>query len=143
MPTQGKRRKSVRHKLIPQVTEIKNKDVLLLDDSIVRGTTSKEIVSMMREHGANNVYFVTTCPPVKFPCFYGIDMPTKEELLTFERSLDDIAAFLKVDKLLYQDIDDLQEAVMRKGKHEIDKPCMACLDGNYISGKNERPPCRA
>lgn len=137
MPTQGSRKKSVRHKLIPQETEIRKKNVLLLDDSIVRGTTSKEIVAMMREFGAKNVYFATTCPTVKFPCFYGIDMPTQQELIAYGRSDSDIADYLKVDKLLYQDLESLQEAVMRKGQHKIDKPCMACLDGDYVCGKKE------
>ena len=81
MPTQEKRLKSVRTKLRPQVAELKDKKVLLLDDSIVRGTTSKEIIKMVRDAGAKEVYLVSACPPVKFPCYYGIHIPTKAELI--------------------------------------------------------------
>lgn len=132
MGDQSKRKKSVRHKLSPQTTEIKDKKVLLLDDSIVRGTTSKEIVEMVREHGAKEVYFASACSMVKYPCFYGIDMPTQEELLASNKSEDEIKAYLKVDALLYQTIPALQEAVTRKGKHNISSLCKACLDGKYI-----------
>lgn len=137
MPSKRKRKQSVRYKLSPQETEIRGKTVLLVDDSIVRGTTSKEIVSMVREHGAKAVYFVSACPMVTNPCFYGIDMPTQEELLAFNKSEEEIRAYLNVDKLLYQQIDDLQEAVMRKGKYKITNPCMACLDGKYVCHKTE------
>ena len=135
MPSQGIRKRSVKHKLIPQPMEIKGKDVLLLDDSIVRGTTSKSIVQMVKEAGANKVYFVSTCPPVKFPCYYGINIPTSEELIAHQKSLDEIKMHLGVDELLYQSIDDLVEAVTRKGDHHIEQPCMACLDGNFIAGR--------
>lgn len=135
MPDALTRKRSVRYKLSPQVTEIRDKVVLLLDDSIVRGTTSKEIVKMVREAGAKAVYFVSACPPVKFPCFYGIDIPTAEELIASDKSLADIQQYMNVDALLYQTEDDLVEAVTRRGDHHIDSPCMACLNGDYVCGK--------
>lgn len=135
MPESGMRKRSVRYKLSPQVTEIRDKTVLLLDDSIVRGTTSKEIVKMVREAGAKAVYFVSTCPPVQFPCFYGIDIPTSEELIAFGKTSDEIQEYMNVDALLYQSEEDLVEAVTRRGEHHIDSPCMACLNGEYLCGK--------
>lgn len=134
MPGQEMRKKSVRYKLVPQEFEIRDKDVLIVDDSIVRGNTSKEIVRMVREFGAKKVYFVSACPPVRFPCFYGVDMPTREELTAARRSIDEIKEYMGADILMYQEIDDLAEAVTRKGEHNIDRPCMACLDGKYITG---------
>ena len=134
MPGQEMRKKSVRYKLVPQEFEIRDKDVLIVDDSIVRGNTSKEIVRMVREFGAKKIYFVSACPPVKFPCFYGVDMPTRGELTAAQRSIDEIKEYMGVDILMYQEIDDLAEAVTRKGEHNIDRPCMACLDGQYITG---------
>ena len=134
MPGQERRRKSVRYKLVPQELEIRNKKVMIVDDSIVRGTTSKEIIKMVREFGAIKVYFVSACPPVKFPCFYGVDIPTRKELIAHRLSEEEIAEYMGVDKLLYQRQDDLLEAVTRKGDHGIDRPCMACLDGKYVTG---------
>ena len=134
MPGQQMRKKSIRYKLVPQEFEIRDKDVLIVDDSIVRGNTSKEIVRMVREFGAKKIYFVSACPPVKFPCFYGVDMPTRAELTAAQRTIDEIKKYMGVDILLYQEIDDLVEAVTRKGEHNIDRPCMACLDGWYVTG---------
>lgn len=134
MPGQEARKRSIRYKLVPQEFEIRDKDVLIVDDSIVRGNTSREIVRMIREFGAKKVYFVSACPPVKFPCFYGVDMPTKTELTAATRSTEEIQAYMDVDILLYQEIEHLAEAVTRKGEHNIDRPCMACLDGWYITG---------
>ena len=133
MPGQAERKKSVKYKLVPQETEIRDKKVLILDDSIVRGNTSREIVRMLKDFGSKEVYFAVACPPVKSPCFYGVDMPTKNELIAGNMSEDEIQEYLNVDALLYQKIDDLVEAVTRKGKHYIDHPCMACLDGNYVA----------
>jgi amidophosphoribosyltransferase len=133
MSEQTRRKKSVKHKLAPQETEIRGKKVLIVDDSIVRGNTSREIVRMVKSVGAKEVYFVSACPPVKNPCYYGVDMPTREELIAGNKSIDDIKNILGVDILLYQELDDLVEAVTRRGDHHIDNPCMACLDGHYIS----------
>ena len=135
MPGNEERRKSVRYKLVPQEFEIRDKDVLIMDDSIVRGNTSREIVRMVRDFGAKRVYFISACPPVKFPCYYGVDMPTRAELTAANQSIEEIRDFMKVDILMYQDIDDLKEAVTRKGDHNIDRPCMACLDGWYVNGE--------
>jgi len=134
MPGQEMRKKSVRYKLVPQEFEIRDKDLLIVDDSIVRGNTSREIVRMVREFGAKKVYFVSACPPVKFPCFYGVDMPTKRELTAAQRTVAEIQEYMGVDILMYQEIDDLTEAVTRKGEHNIDRLCMACLDGWYVTG---------
>jgi len=134
MPGNEERKKSVRYKLVPQEFEIRDKNVLIMDDSIVRGNTSREIVRMVREFGAKRVYFISACPPVKFPCYYGVDMPTRDELTAANQSVEEIREFMKVDILMYQDIDGLKEAVTRKGDHNIDRPCMACLDGWYVNG---------
>lgn len=137
MPSDQERKASVRHKLTPQKIEIENKNVLILDDSIVRGTTSREIVRMVRESGAKKIYFASTAPPLRFPCFYGIDIPSAKDLIASEQSEEQIKNYLEVDVLLYQDVDDLVEAVIRKGKHQIIRPCMACMDGQYIHINNE------
>jgi len=134
MPGQQKRKKSIRHKLVPLSFEIKDKDVMIIDDSIVRGNTSQEIVKMVRDFGANKIYFVSACPPLINPCFYGVDIPTRSELIASNMSLEDIQEYLSVDILLYQELDDLIEAVTRKGEHEIYRPCAACLDGKYVTG---------
>ncbi len=134
MPNQTARARNVRYKLTPQKTEIENKKVLIVDDSIVRGTTSREIVKMIREFGAKEIYFVSSCPPIKHPCFYGIDIPSRKELVAALHSEEEIREFLGVDRLLYQTQEDLVEAVIRRGQHHIERPCMACMDGNYICG---------
>jgi len=134
MPKQEKRRRSVLQKLSPQEVEIKDKDVLLLDDSIVRGTTSREVVKMVREAGAKKIYFVTPCPPIKYPDFYGIDIPTRSELIAANKTEDEIRDYIGVDILLYQKIEDLVEAVTRKGEHNIDRPSMPYLDSWYVTG---------
>ena len=135
MPGQEERKKSVRYKLVPQELEIKDKKVMIMDDSIVRGNTSREIVKMLRDFGAREVYFSSACPPVQSPCFYGVDMPTRAELIANNKSIDEIRKYLNVDLLFYQNIDNLAEAVMRKGDHHIDRPCMACFDNNYITSE--------
>lgn len=135
MPEGQQRTRSVRYKLTPQRTEIQDQKVLILDDSIVRGTTSREIVKMVKEFGAKEIYFASACPPVKHPCFYGIDMPSRKELIASQASLDEIKNFLGVDKLLYQQLDDLVEAVTRREGHQIKTPCMACLNGCYVTGQ--------
>jgi amidophosphoribosyltransferase len=133
MPGQKARKKSVRYKLTPQRTEIEGKSVMIVDDSIVRGNTSREIVRMLKDFGATEVYFAVACPPVISPCFYGVDMPTRKELIANNKSVNEIKKYLEVDELIYQDIDSLSEAVMRKGDHHIDQPCMACFDKKYIT----------
>ncbi|SVB18662.1 uncharacterized protein METZ01_LOCUS171516 [marine metagenome] len=133
MPGQAERKKSLKYKLVPQELEIREKKVLIMDDSIVRGNTSREIVRMLKDFGAKEVYFAVACPPVKSPCFYGVDMPTKGELIAGNMDEEEIEKYLDVDALLYQRIDDLVEAVTRKGDHHIDTPCMACLNGNYVA----------
>ena len=132
MPDDTMRKRSVRFKLAPQETEIRGKNVILVDDSIVRGTTSREIVKMVRESGAESVYLVSTCPELKHPCFYGIDIPTEKELIASKLSIEELEKELNVDALLYQDKSDLAEALTRRGKYEIHKPCMACLDAGYF-----------
>ncbi len=134
MPGQEKRRKSVLQKLSPQEIELSGKTVMLVDDSIVRGTTSKEVVKLVRDAGAKEVYFLSACPPVKFPCYYGVAIPTKAELIGSNKTVEEIGEYIGADKIMYQDIDDLVEAVTRKGEHNIDRPCMACLDSVYITG---------
>lgn len=135
MPNQKMRSRSVRYKLTPQRTEIENKKVLVVDDSIVRGTTSREIVKMIREFAAKEIYFVSTCPPIKYPCFYGIDMPSSRELLAATHTHEEICDYLGVDRVLYQTQADLVEAITRRGQHQITTPCMGCMDGEYVCGK--------
>ena len=105
MPGQGVRKKSVRQKLNAIAIEFKGRNVLLVDDSIVRGTTSKEIVQMARDAGARKVYMATAAPPVRFPNVYGIDMPTSGELVAHNRSIEEIRQFIGADALIYQDVD--------------------------------------
>lgn len=133
MPNQQMRSQQVRYKLTPQKTEINKKKVLIVDDSIVRGTTSREIVRMVREYGAKAVYFAVTAPPLKHPCLYGIDIPSRKKLIAANKTEVEIAQYLGVDELLYQTQEDLLEAVTRRGE-KIQKLCMACMDGQYISG---------
>ncbi len=134
MPGQEVRKKSIRQKLSPQETEIKDKNVMLLDDSIVRGNTCREVVKLVRDAGAKKVYFVSACPPVKYPDFYGIDIPTRAELIAAHKTEKEIQEYIGTDILMYQDIPDLVEAVTRRGDHHIDRPSMPCLDGWYVTG---------
>jgi amidophosphoribosyltransferase len=134
MPGQQKRQKSIRYKLVPISYEIKDKKVMIVDDSIVRGNTSKEIVKMVRDYGAKAVYLVSACPPITHPCFYGVDIPTRSELIASNQSVEEIREHINADILLYQELEDLIEAVTRKGEHDIYRPCTACLDGNYVTG---------
>jgi len=133
MPGQSLRRKSVRQKLNAIGIEFAGKNVLLVDDSIVRGTTSHQIVQMAREAGANKVYFASAAPPVRFPNVYGIDMPTRSELLATGRSDEEIAQEIGADAVIYQDLDALVEAV-REGRPAITTFDSSCFDGNYITG---------
>ncbi|MHC1692782.1 MAG: amidophosphoribosyltransferase [Sphaerochaetaceae bacterium] len=134
MADQEERRQSVRFKLVPQRMEIQDKVVMVVDDSIVRGTTSREIVTMVRNFGARKVYFASACPPVVCPCFYGVDIPTSEELIASSLSIEEIRRFLDVEILFYQDLEGLIEAVTREGEHHMEIPCHACLGGPYPCG---------
>jgi amidophosphoribosyltransferase len=111
MDENKKRVRSVQQKLSPQIEEIYDKRIILLDDSIVRGTTGKQVVSMLRLFGAKEIYFVTTCPPVISPCFYGINIPTKKELIASNLTIDEIRIFLGVEVLLYQNIENLKKSI--------------------------------
>tara|TARA_B100000787_G_scaffold168167_1_gene156400 strand:- start:885 stop:1562 length:678 start_codon:yes stop_codon:yes gene_type:complete len=132
MPGQTQRKKSVRQKLNAINIEFKDKVVLLVDDSIVRGTTSQQIVQMAREAGAKKVYFASAAPPVRFPNVYGIDMPSPEEFVAHNRNIDQIAEELGVDWLIYQELDDLIDAVNEDNK--IESFDTSCFDGNYVTG---------
>jgi len=133
MPGQAMRKKSVRQKLNAIGMEFKGKNVLLVDDSIVRGTTSREIVQMARDAGAQKVYFASAAPPVRFPNVYGIDMPSRTELIATGRSDEEICREIGADRLIYQDLDDLKAAV-RKANPGITNLDASCFDGNYITG---------
>ncbi len=133
MPGQALRKKSVRQKLNSIGMEFKGKNVLLVDDSIVRGTTSQRIVQMAREAGANKVFFASAAPPVRFPNVYGIDMPSRHELLATGRSDDDICREIGADALVYQDIDALVRDVKLSNPH-IDRFDCSCFDGDYVTG---------
>jgi amidophosphoribosyltransferase len=133
MPGQRERKKSVRQKLNAVAMEFKGKNVLLVDDSIVRGTTSHEIVMMARESGANRVFFASAAPPVRYPNVYGIDMPTRQELIANGRSNEEIAREIGADALIYQDLDALKAAV-REANPRLTGFETSCFDGNYITG---------
>jgi amidophosphoribosyltransferase len=133
MPGQGVRKKSVRQKLNAIGVEFKGRNVLLVDDSIVRGTTSKEIVQMAREAGANKVYMASAAPPVRYPNVYGIDMPTKEELIAHGRTMDEIREFIGADALIYQDVDAMKRVVGALNP-AIRGFEASCFDGQYITG---------
>ena len=133
MPGQGVRKKSVRQKLNVIGVEFKGKNVLLVDDSIVRGTTSREIVQMARESGARKVFFATAAPPVRFPNVYGIDMPTRAELIAAHRSEAEVAAEIGADALIYQDLNELKDAVHRANP-KLTSFETSCFDGIYVTG---------
>jgi amidophosphoribosyltransferase len=132
MPGQDKRKKSVRQKLNPIELELKDKNVLLIDDSIVRGTTSKRIIEMTRSVGAKKVFFASAAPPVKYPNVYGIDMPASSELIASGKSEEELADFIGADWLIYQTLDDLIEAVKfdETGVQAFDT---SCFSGEYVT----------
>jgi len=132
MPGQALRKKSVRQKLNPIKFEFKNKNVLLIDDSIVRGTTSREIVQMAREAGAKNVYLASAAPPVKFPNVYGIDMPSRNELLAYNKDAKEIVKDIGADALIYQDLDDLKSTIIQENTSLENFDC-SCFDGQYVT----------
>ena len=133
MPGQGVRKKSVRQKLNAIGVEFKDRNVLLVDDSIVRGTTSKEIVQMAREAGARKVYMASAAPPVRYPNVYGIDMPTSEELIAHGRSIEEIRQFIGADALIYQDVAAMKRVVAALNP-KLQGFEASCFDGHYITG---------
>ena len=133
MPGQALRKKSVRQKLNPIKFEFKDKNVLLIDDSIVRGTTSREIVQMARDAGAKKVFFASAAPPVKFANVYGIDMPTLNELIAHERDDKDISNEIGADGLIYQSLEDLKSNITKENSSLNSFDC-SCFNGEYVTG---------
>jgi amidophosphoribosyltransferase len=133
MPGQSVRKKSVRQKLNVIASEFKGRNVLLVDDSIVRGTTSKEIVQMARDAGARKVYMASAAPPVRYPNVYGIDMPTPQELVAHNRSVEEIRQIIGCDALIYQDVEGMKKAIgsLNPAIKGFDA---SCFDGVYVTG---------
>jgi amidophosphoribosyltransferase len=133
MPGQGVRKKSVRQKLNAIASEFKGRNVLLVDDSIVRGTTSREIVQMARDAGARKVYLASAAPPVRYPNVYGIDMPTSSELVAHDRTVDEVRESIGCDALIYQDVDAMKRAIgsINPALNGFDA---SCFDGVYVTG---------
>jgi amidophosphoribosyltransferase len=133
MPGQSVRKKSVRQKLNVIASEFKGRNVLLVDDSIVRGTTSKEIVQMARDAGARKVYMASAAPPVRFPNVYGIDMPTSQELVAHNRSVEEIRQIIGCDALIYQEVEGMKKAIgsLNPAIKDFDA---SCFDGVYVTG---------
>lgn len=129
MPGQAQRKSSVRRKLNAIPSEFKGKNVLLVDDSIVRGTTSEQIVEMARAAGANKVYFASAAPEIRYPNVYGIDMPTCEELVAYNRSVEEVAQMIGVDKLIFQDLDALYKSV------QVENPAIHNFDASVFTGE--------
>lgn len=123
--TQESRQRAVQLKLTAIASEIKGKNVMLVDDSVVRGTTSKKIIDMVREAGANEVYFASTCPPIRHPCFYGVDFPDPKELVAHGKTEPEVAKLLGADHIFYLTIEGLKKSI------GSEKLCMACIDGKY------------
>ena len=133
MPGQEQREKSVRRKLNAIDLEFRGKNVLLVDDSIVRGTTSAQIIELAREAGARKVYFASAAPPVRFPNVYGIDMPAVNELVASGRTVDEVKTLIGADWLIYQDLDDLV-AACRHDHARITGFDTSCFSGEYVTG---------
>ena len=132
MPGQKIRKKSVKQKLNTIGREFDGKNVLLIDDSIVRGNTSKQIIQMARDAGAKKVYFASASPPIRYPNVYGIDMPYVKELIAYNRNVDEICKEIGADKLIYQDLEDLVSAV-RDCNKDINIFDTSCFNGEYIT----------
>jgi amidophosphoribosyltransferase len=132
MPGQAVRKKSVRQKLNAMSSEFKGKNVLLIDDSIVRGTTSKEIIQMARDAGAKSVTFASAAPPVRYPHVYGINMPSRHELVAHGRTIPEIAQELGADYMVYQEVEDLKAAILEGS--DVEDLDMSCFDGRYVTG---------
>jgi amidophosphoribosyltransferase len=135
MPGQAIRRKSVRLKLNTIKSEFAGKNVLLVDDSIVRGTTANEIVQMARDAGAKKVYFTSAAPPIRYPNIYGIDIPTQEELVAYERNNQEVSEEIGSDWVVYQDLQDLEAAVSEAATFPIEKYETSCFSGEYVTGE--------
>ena len=133
MPGQGVRKKSVRQKLNVIASEFKGRNVLLVDDSIVRGTTSREIVQMARDAGARKVYLASAAPPVRFPNVYGIDMPTPSELVAHGRTVEEVREIIGCDALIYQDVEGMKRAIGSLNP-KLDGFDASCFDGVYVTG---------
>jgi amidophosphoribosyltransferase len=133
MPGQGVRKKSVRQKLNVIGSEFKGRNVLLVDDSIVRGTTSREIVQMARDAGARKVYLASAAPPVRYPNVYGIDMPTPDELVAHNRTVDEVRESIGCDALIYQDVDAMKQAIGSLNP-KLAGFDASCFDGVYVTG---------
>lgn len=133
MPGQAARKKSVRQKLNAIELEFRGKNVMLVDDSIVRGTTCKQIIQMAREAGAKNVYFCSAAPAVRYPNVYGIDMPSVHELIAHNRTTEEVAELIGADWLIYQDLDDLVHAV-GEGNPELSRFDCSVFNGEYVTG---------
>lgn len=132
MPGQAQRKRSVRQKLNAMSSEFKGKNVLIVDDSIVRGTTSKEIIDMARAAGANEVTFTSAAPPVRYPHVYGINMPSRTELVAHGRKIPEIAAELGADHLIYQEVEDMRDAILEGSN--VAGLDMSCFSGEYVTG---------
>jgi amidophosphoribosyltransferase len=137
MPGKKMREKSVKQKLNAISLEFRDKNVLLVDDSIVRGTTSAQIIQMARDAGARRVYFASAAPPVRYPNVYGIDMPAAQELIAHGRSELEVAAAIGADRLIFQDLADLEEAV-RRGNVQLQHFDNSCFTGQYVTGDIDR-----
>jgi amidophosphoribosyltransferase len=133
MPGQKMRKKSVKQKLNAIGLEFEGKNVLLVDDSIVRGTTSEQIIQMARDAGARKVYFASAAPPVRYPNVYGIDMPVVDELIAHNRTEEEVGMAIGADKIFYQDLDDLIECV-QKGNTKIKHFDTSCFNREYVTG---------
>jgi len=136
MPGQAVRKRSVRQKLNAIVSEFKGRNVLLVDDSIVRGTTSREIVQMARDAGARKVYMASAAPPVRYPNVYGIDMPTSDELVAYGRTVEEVRVMIGCDALIYQDVEGMKAAVRLAASDpsSIQGFDASCFDGVYVTG---------
>jgi amidophosphoribosyltransferase len=133
MPGQAQRKQSIRRKLNPIPGEFVGKNVLLVDDSIVRGNTIKEIIAMVREQGAKKVYVCSAAPPVRYPNVYGIDMPARSELVANGKTVEELARFIGADELIFQELDDLKDAITEAcpGLTHFDT---SVFDGVYVTG---------
>jgi len=133
MPGQRVRKKSIRYKLNPMPLEIEGKKVLLVDDSVVRGNTSRQIIELVRGVGADKIYFASYSPPIKWPNLYGIDIPTRDELIANNLSIDEIGRSIGADKMIYGDVKDMFDAC-QEGNKDIQAFDMSCFDGVYVTG---------